>query len=143
QTIGTVWEVMSAGDGAELKRSPAPQLPDIKKSKTHKRSSERTRLTPAPQFPHPPRYRAQVNVDSTVDSAYRPRRTCMSVPASSERFLAKARDVTVDEVMLDLEDSVAPAAKSAARDLAVGALKAGGFGGELCPVPANRAATPR
>jgi citrate lyase subunit beta / citryl-CoA lyase len=50
----------------------------------------------------------------------------MSVPASSERFLAKARELAADEVMLDLEDSVAPAAKDTARDLAVGALKAGG-----------------
>ena len=31
----------------------------------------------------------------------------MSVPASSERFLAKARELAADEVMLDLEDSVA------------------------------------
>jgi len=64
-----------------------------------------------------------------VDIDYRPRRTCMSVPASSERFLAKARDLPVDEVMLDLEDSVAPDAKPGARELAVAALKAGGLGG--------------
>jgi citrate lyase subunit beta/citryl-CoA lyase len=55
----------------------------------------------------------------------------MSVPASSERFLAKARDLAADEVMLDLEDSVAPAAKPAARELAVAALQAGGFGRKL------------
>ena len=48
----------------------------------------------------------------------------MSVPASSERFIDKARGVPADEVMLDLEDSVAPAAKPAARDLAVAALLA-------------------
>ena len=35
----------------------------------------------------------------------------MSVPASSERFLAKARELAADEVMLDLEDSVAPASQ--------------------------------
>ena len=66
----------------------------------------------------------------------------MSVPASSERFLAKARDVTVDEVMLDLEDSVAPAAKPAARELAVAALQAGGFGRKLVAVRVNGATTP-
>jgi citrate lyase subunit beta / citryl-CoA lyase len=66
----------------------------------------------------------------------------VSVPASSERFLAKARDLPADEVMLDLEDSVAPAAKSAARDLAVAALKAGGFGGKLVAVRVNGATTP-
>ena len=77
-----------------------------------------------------------------IGPAYRPRRTCMSVPASSERFLAKARDLAADEVMLDLEDSVAPAAKSAARDLAVGALQAGGFGDKLVAVRVNGATTP-
>jgi citrate lyase subunit beta/citryl-CoA lyase len=66
----------------------------------------------------------------------------MSVPASSERFLAKARELPVDEVMLDLEDSVAPDAKPAARELAVAALKAGGWGGKLVAVRVNGAATP-
>src|SRR3984957_7736782 len=55
----------------------------------------------------------------------------MSVPASSERFLAKARDLPVDEVMLDLEDSVAPDAKPVARELAVAALRAGGWADKL------------
>src|ERR1700722_15828896 len=74
--------------------------------------------------------------------AYRPRRTCMSVPASSERFLAQARDLPVDEVMLDLEDSVAPDAKPAARELAVGALRAGGWAGKLVAVRVNGVTTP-
>ena len=65
----------------------------------------------------------------------------MSVPASSERFLAKARDLPADEVMLDLEDSVAPAAKDTARDLAVAALKAGGWDGRLVAVRINDATT--
>ena len=77
-----------------------------------------------------------------MDSEYRPRRTCMSVPASSERFLAKARDLPADEVMLDLEDSVAPAAKDTARDLAVGALREGGWDGRLVAVRINDATTP-
>ncbi len=66
----------------------------------------------------------------------------MSVPASSERFLAKARDQAVDEVMLDLEDSVAPDAKPAARELAVAALQAGGWGGKLVAVRVNGVTTP-
>jgi citrate lyase subunit beta/citryl-CoA lyase len=65
----------------------------------------------------------------------------MSVPASSERFLAKARGLAVDEVMLDLEDSVAPAAKPEARALAVAALKAGGWDGKLVAVRVNDAGT--
>src|SRR6202000_2640134 len=74
--------------------------------------------------------------------AYRPRRTCMSVPASSKRFLAKARDLPVDEVMLDLEDSVAPDAKPAARELAVAALRAGGWAGKLVAVRVNGVTSP-
>jgi citrate lyase subunit beta/citryl-CoA lyase len=66
----------------------------------------------------------------------------MSVPASSERFLAKARGMAVDEVMLDLEDSVAPDAKPAARGLAVAALQAGGWDGKLVAVRVNDVTTP-
>jgi citrate lyase subunit beta/citryl-CoA lyase len=66
----------------------------------------------------------------------------MSVPASSERFIAKARALPVDEVMLDLEDSVAPDAKPAARELAVAALRAGGWDGKLVAVRVNDATTP-
>jgi citrate lyase subunit beta/citryl-CoA lyase len=66
----------------------------------------------------------------------------MSVPASSERFIAKARELGVDEVMLDLEDSVAPDAKPAAREFAVGALRVGGWGEKLLAVRVNGASTP-
>jgi len=66
----------------------------------------------------------------------------MSVPASSERFLARARDLAADEVMLDLEDSVAPDAKDQARGLAVAALNAGGWHGKLVAVRVNGATTP-
>jgi citrate lyase subunit beta/citryl-CoA lyase len=44
-----------------------------------------------------------------------PRRSCLSVPGSSERFLAKAPGVPADMTFLDLEDSVAPLEKEAAR----------------------------
>jgi citrate lyase subunit beta/citryl-CoA lyase len=66
----------------------------------------------------------------------------MSVPASSERFIAKARGLAVDEVMLDLEDSVAPDAKPGARDLAVAALRAGGWDGKAVAVRVNDVTTP-
>ena len=66
----------------------------------------------------------------------------MSVPASSERFLAKARGLAVDEVMLDLEDSVAPDAKDGARELAVAALRGGGWAGKLVAVRINDVTTP-
>jgi citrate lyase subunit beta / citryl-CoA lyase len=66
----------------------------------------------------------------------------MSVPASSERFIAKARDLAVDEVMLDLEDSVAPDAKPIARELAIAALRSGGWDGKLVAVRVNDVTTP-
>jgi citrate lyase subunit beta/citryl-CoA lyase len=47
-----------------------------------------------------------------------PRRAALVVPASSERMLAKARSLAVDELVLDLEDGVAPADKHRARELA-------------------------
>lgn len=53
----------------------------------------------------------------------RPRRTCHSVPGSSEKFLAKAPTLEADQVFLDLEDSVARSEKDAARARIIEALK--------------------
>ena len=39
------------------------------------------------------------------------RRSCLSVPGSAPRMLAKAASLPADEVVIDLEDAVAPAAK--------------------------------
>ena len=47
--------------------------------------------------------------------ATRPRRSCLTVPASSAKMLAKAAGLPADEVVVDLEDGVAPADKDAAR----------------------------
>ena len=51
------------------------------------------------------------------------RRSCLAVPGSSPRFLAKARDLAADEVFLDLEDAVAPDAKEEARRSVIDALR--------------------
>ncbi len=56
--------------------------------------------------------------------APRPRRSCLTVPGSSERMLAKAATLPCDQVVLDLEDAVAPTAKEAARAQVVAALAA-------------------
>lgn len=45
----------------------------------------------------------------------RPRRSSLSVPGSSERMLEKAIGLEADEIVVDLEDSVAPDAKDQAR----------------------------
>jgi citrate lyase subunit beta/citryl-CoA lyase len=77
-----------------------------------------------------------------VEVTYRPRRTCLAVPASNPRFLTKARELPVDEVFLDLEDAVAPSAKDEARVSAVAALREGGWDGKLVAVRVNDATTP-
>jgi citrate lyase subunit beta / citryl-CoA lyase len=51
-----------------------------------------------------------------------PRRSCLSVPGSSEKMLGKAPDLGADMVFLDLEDAVAPLEKEAARDKVVKAI---------------------
>ena len=43
------------------------------------------------------------------------RRSCLSVPGSSEKMLAKAIGLPADEIVLDLEDAVPPAGKVEAR----------------------------
>jgi citrate lyase subunit beta/citryl-CoA lyase len=71
----------------------------------------------------------------------RVRRSCLSVPASSERFIASAASVAADEVFLDLEDSVAPGAKQTARSLAAAALGATDWGARTMGVRINDASS--
>lgn len=53
----------------------------------------------------------------------RPRRSCLAVPGSQPRFHPKADQSTADQIFLDLEDAVAPAAKESARGMVVEALR--------------------
>ena len=53
----------------------------------------------------------------------RPRRCQLSVPASSQKMIEKASSIKVDGVILDLEDSVAPDQKEAARHQIIEGLK--------------------
>jgi citrate lyase subunit beta/citryl-CoA lyase len=64
------------------------------------------------------------------------------MPAGNPRAIAKARELACDVVILDLEDSVAPDAKTAARDLAVAAVAEGGFGRRERVVRVNGLDTP-
>ena len=57
------------------------------------------------------------------DAPTRPRRSYLSVPGSNPRMLAKAPSLPADEIFMDLEDSVAPAAKVSARAHVVEALQ--------------------
>ena len=71
----------------------------------------------------------------------RPRRTTLAVPGSSPRFLEKARGLAADEVFLDLEDAVAPAAKADARTQVAEALRAD-WGTKVKAVRVNDVSTP-
>jgi citrate lyase subunit beta / citryl-CoA lyase len=51
-----------------------------------------------------------------------PRRSCLSVPGSSEKMMGKAQNLGADMVFLDLEDATAPLEKEAARDKVVKAI---------------------
>ena len=55
--------------------------------------------------------------------------------------MEKARDLPADEVFLDLEDAVAPAAKADSRALVAAALRAGGWGAKIRAVRINDAST--
>lgn len=58
----------------------------------------------------------------------RPRRSVLYMPGANERALEKARMLACDAVILDLEDSVAPEAKLAARKKVTEAVREGGYG---------------
>ena len=68
---------------------------------------------------------------------HRPRRSCLFLPASNPRAIAKARTLPCDVVILDLEDAVAPEAKADARAAAVAAVAEGGFGDRELVIRAN------
>ena len=72
----------------------------------------------------------------------RPRRSLLYLPASNPRAIAKARALACDVVILDLEDSVAPEAKEAARAEAVAAAAAGGWGAREVAIRVNGLSTP-
>jgi citrate lyase subunit beta/citryl-CoA lyase len=58
----------------------------------------------------------------------RPRRSVLYMPGSNPRAMAKARTLSADAIILDLEDSVAPEAKALAREQVAAAVREGGFG---------------
>ena len=64
-------------------------------------------------------------------------RSALYMPASNARAIEKARGLDCDAVILDLEDSVAPEAKHAAREQAVAAARAGGFGTRMLVLRVN------
>jgi len=72
----------------------------------------------------------------------RPRRSALYMPGSNARALEKARSLPADVIIIDLEDAVAPEAKSAARERACSAIKAKGFGSREVVLRTNGLDTP-
>lgn len=72
---------------------------------------------------------------------HRPRRSVLYMPGSKSRALDKAATLPADALILDLEDAVSPAEKSAARDLVCEAVKSRPFGPREVIVRINGAQT--
>lgn len=73
---------------------------------------------------------------------HRPRRSALYMPASNAKAVEKARTLPADVIILDLEDAVSPEMKPVAREAAVAAVKAGGFGAREVVIRVNGIDTP-
>ncbi len=83
-----------------------------------------------------------MSASTRVQRVGRPRRSVLIVPASSQRMLDKARQLDADEVVLDLEDSVTPGEKAAARRNVIGILDDQGWGRTIRSVRVNDPTAP-
>lgn len=77
-----------------------------------------------------------------MEPRVRPRRSLLYMPGSNSRALEKARTLPADGLIFDLEDAVAPDAKTSARQHVCAALGAGGYGPRELVVRVNGLATP-
>ena len=66
-----------------------------------------------------------------------PRRSCLSIPGSSEKMLGKGPNIPADMIFLDLEDSVSPLEKEASRAKVVEAIKTQDWGEKVLCVRVN------
>ena len=65
------------------------------------------------------------------------RRSLLSVPSDKEAMIAKAQSLLVDSLFFDLEDSVAPQSKAAARNLLAQSVKRDAFSSPFISVRVN------
>lgn len=72
----------------------------------------------------------------------RPRRSVLYMPGSNPRAMAKGRTLPADGLILDLEDAVAPDAKTEARSRVAETVREGGFGRREIFVRVNGLGTP-
>jgi len=64
------------------------------------------------------------------------------MPGINERAMEKARSISADSLILDLEDSVVPDAKEAAREMVCRTVRAGGYGKRELVIRVNALETP-
>ena len=74
-------------------------------------------------------------------AGFRPRRSVLYMPGSNARALEKAKTIACDALILDLEDSVAPDAKPAAREAVCAAVRSGEYGRRELTIRVNSAGT--
>ena len=75
-------------------------------------------------------------------SAQRPRRSALYMPAANERALEKAKSISTDAIIFDLEDAVSPDSKDIARAQAIAAVNSGEYGKRELTIRCNALATP-
>ena len=80
---------------------------------------------------------SQMQENSLSGKSYRPRRAVLFMPASNEKAIAKLPSLACDAVIFDLEDSVAPEAKIAARERLKTWFAARPKGGPECVIRVN------
>ena len=91
--------------------------PDPFRARARRTAEDTRRVDRGRRADHVPR-RLAVN-----GRTLKPRRSCLSVPASSARMQTKAATLDADQVLFDLEDATAPSEKVGARSVAVDSLK--------------------
>ena len=64
------------------------------------------------------------------------------MPAANERALEKAKGISTDAIIFDLEDAVSPDSKDLARAQAVAAVNSGEYGKRELTIRCNALATP-
>lgn len=85
---------------------------------------------------------AKASLATMTAASFRPRRSVLYMPGANARALEKAKTLAVDAVILDLEDSVAPDAKTEARATACAAVAEGVYGRREVVVRVNGLDTP-
>ena len=76
-------------------------------------------------------------VTNGASAQLRPRRSVLYMPAANGRALEKAKTISADAIIFDLEDAVAPDAKPDARARAVAAVQSGEYGNRELTIRCN------